>query len=274
MGEDRKIYGTGGGAYKHESLFKSELKAEIIKIDEMKSIQCGLLYILDNVKDAIFSYDNSYKYFQGGTEELLPFLIVNVGSGVSMIKVSTGFGYERVFGTMIGGGTLMGLSNMLLGIDDFETLLKLSEKGDNSKIDMMVKDLYGDSANKYGLEANLISCSFGKVAASVAVRRSKSFENPSEVTIDQPDKFEDEDMAKALVMMIAGNVAHLAALCARIHKIKRVMFTGNYIKNSPINMTEITEALKIWSNGDMECLFLKYDGYLGCIGCIVESFKT
>lgn len=274
LGEEGKIYGTGGGAYKYESQFRAELGADIVRVDEMKSIQAGLLCIISNVKDAIFKYEGSYKFFQGGTEELLPLLIVNIGSGISMVKMSANFDYERVFGSMVGGGTLMGLSNMLLGIDNFESLLELSKKGDNSKVDMMVKDLYGDSANKYGLEANAISCSFGKVAEAVAVRRNKAFEHSPEVTIDQAEDYQDADIARALVVMIAGNIAHLAALCARIHKVKKVMFTGNYIKNSHVNMIELTKALRIWSSGDMDCLFLKYDGFMGSIGCMMESLKA
>ena len=63
-----------------------------------------------------------------------------------MIKVSSsGEKFERVSGTMIGGGTLVGLSNLLTGINDFETILEMSQKGDNSGVDMLVKDIYGDN---------------------------------------------------------------------------------------------------------------------------------
>ncbi len=51
------------------------------------------------------------------------------------------------------------------------------------------------------------------------------------------------------------------------------MFTGNYIRNYPANMDEITKAVGIWSHGTITCLFLKYDGYLGAIGCFLEALK-
>lgn len=48
-------------------------------------------------------------------------MLVSIGSGVSMIKVNPVTGkFERVSGTMIGGGTLVGLSNLLTGISDFD----------------------------------------------------------------------------------------------------------------------------------------------------------
>lgn len=47
-------------------------------------------------------------------------ILVSIGSGVSIIKVSDFASYERVAGTMIGGGTLIGLSNLLTGVRDFD----------------------------------------------------------------------------------------------------------------------------------------------------------
>jgi len=43
-----------------------------------------------------------------------------------MIKVSNNGSFERVSGTMIGGGTLVGLSNLLTGINDFDEIIELS----------------------------------------------------------------------------------------------------------------------------------------------------
>ena len=51
---------------------------------------------------------------------------MSIGSGVSIIKVSDYDKYERVSGTMIGGGTLLGLANLLTGINDFDSICKLA----------------------------------------------------------------------------------------------------------------------------------------------------
>ena len=53
-------------------------------------------------------------------------MLVSIGSGVSMIKVSNGGKFERVSGTMIGGGTLVGLSNLLTGVRDFDEIIDMS----------------------------------------------------------------------------------------------------------------------------------------------------
>lgn len=53
-------------------------------------------------------------------------MLVSIGSGVSIIKVQHNGQFERVSGTMIGGGTLVGLSNLLTGIKDFDQICELS----------------------------------------------------------------------------------------------------------------------------------------------------
>jgi pantothenate kinase len=62
-----------------------------------------------------------------------PYLLVNIGSGVSIIRVDSESSFERIGGTSLGGGTFWGLCNLLTGLMDFDEMLQLSEKGDNTK---------------------------------------------------------------------------------------------------------------------------------------------
>lgn len=50
----------------------------------------------------------------------LPCLLVNIGSGVSIIKVDDYGKFERVSGTSLGGGTLWGLLSLLTEADSFD----------------------------------------------------------------------------------------------------------------------------------------------------------
>lgn len=88
-----------------------------------------------------------------------PCLLVNIGSGVSIIKVDDYGKYERISGTSLGGGTLWGLLSLLTGAETFDgartlldllrpkpdsrqtEMLALSEKGDNANVDMLVGDI-------------------------------------------------------------------------------------------------------------------------------------
>ena len=66
--------------------------------------------------------------------DLYPYLLVNIGSGVSLLKVEGDGQYERVSGSSLGGGTFWGLCRLLTRCKGFDEMLELSMRGDNSKV--------------------------------------------------------------------------------------------------------------------------------------------
>lgn len=53
-------------------------------------------------------------------EKPFPCLVVNIGSGVSIVRVDEDGGFERVSGTSLGGGTLWGLLSLLTDAESFD----------------------------------------------------------------------------------------------------------------------------------------------------------
>lgn len=97
---------------------------------------------------------------------LFPYLLVNIGSGVSFVKVDGEGSFERVSGTNLGGGTFWGLCRLLTRVRSFDEMLELSSQGDSSKVDMLVGDIYGGKDyESIGLTADTIASSFGKVVS-------------------------------------------------------------------------------------------------------------
>ena len=97
---------------------------------------------------------------------LFPYLLVNIGSGVSIIKVDGVGTHERVSGTNLGGGTFWGLCRLLTGVRNFDEMLELSSQGDSASVDMLVGDIYGGrDYEELGLSAGMIASSFGKVVS-------------------------------------------------------------------------------------------------------------
>ena len=97
----------------------------------------GLSFVLKYANNSSFSVAGSptkipteyvdtdrIRSYEEEKESDFPKLLVTIGSGISMIKVNDFNSYERVGGTMIGGGTLLGLSNLLTGINDFDTIIE------------------------------------------------------------------------------------------------------------------------------------------------------
>ena len=170
-----------------------------------------MAFILNHAKEPAFSYrtGEGKKYI---TESLqtFPKLLVSIGSGVSIIKVNDFGSFERVSGTMIGGGTLLGLANLLTGINDFDRILEMSKRGDNSKIDMLVKDIYGNDSPFSGLTGDLLASSFAKVAFDNEFDGKLKFNDISH-------KYKKEDVLNSLVFMISFNIGQLAYMTGQLH---------------------------------------------------------
>jgi pantothenate kinase len=81
-----------------------------------------------------------------------------------MIKINSYNSFERVSGTMIGGGTLLGLSNLMTGEKDFNEIIHRAQQGNNANVDFLVKDIYGDNSKIEGLSGDILASSFAKVA--------------------------------------------------------------------------------------------------------------
>jgi len=132
--------------------------------------------------------------FERNPTPQLPCLLVNIGSGVSIIKVDEDGKFERVSGTSLGGGTLWGLLSMLTPATTFDEMLALSEQGNNDTVDMLVGDIYGTSYTKLGLKSTMIASSFGKV-----FKKGQKKGN-----------FSPEDISKSLLYAISNNIGQIA----------------------------------------------------------------
>jgi type II pantothenate kinase len=185
-----------------------------------------------------------------------PYLVVTIGTGVSVLRVDGPRQYERVSGSTIGGGTYLGLIRLLTDVEDFDDVMRLAERGDPSKVDMMVGDIYGensDALEKLGLPSNLVASSFGKLVAK---------EDPAA-------GLKQEDLARALLMMITNNIGQVAHLNAKLFNTPRIYFVGNFLRHNKISQRRLSYAIHYWSKGEMEALFLEHEGYFGALGAFL-----
>lgn len=140
---------TGGGAHRFYEVFGSELLVEVRREDEMECLIEGLKFLalipdevyyfsdelihsvshpnakLLNGKDGVYERPSPDppKYavtFESNPTPQLPCLLVNIGSGVSIIRVDEDGSFERVSGTSLGGGTLWGLLSLLTPATTFD----------------------------------------------------------------------------------------------------------------------------------------------------------
>mmetsp|Transcript_11782 Transcript_11782/g.22047 ORF Transcript_11782/g.22047 Transcript_11782/m.22047 type:complete len:781 (+) Transcript_11782:107-2449(+) len=190
------------------------------------------------------------------TSDSYPYLLVMIGTGVSVLRVDGPRRHERISGSTIGGGTYWGLCRLLTDVEDFESVLNLAEKGDPSKVDMMVGDIYGEDSNaldKLGLTADVVASSFGKLVAKH----------------DPAAGLKQEDLARALLLMVTNNIGQVAYLNAQLHDTKNIYFVGNFLRHNIISQQRLSYAINYWSRGKMEALFLEHEGYFGALGAFL-----
>lgn len=199
-------------------------------------------------RDAI-SYSSTY-----------PYMLVTIGTGVSVLRVDGPRQHERISGSTIGGGTYWGLMRLLTDVESFDDAMKLAEMGDPSKVDMMVGDIYGknsDALDKLGLTANVVASSFGKLVAK---------DDPAE-------SLTQEDLARALLLMVTNNIGQVSYLNAKLHNTPRIYFVGSFLRENIISQRRLSYAIDYWSKGEMEALFLEHEGYFGALGAFLMSQK-
>jgi type II pantothenate kinase len=252
----------------------------------------GLDFFITEIPNEVFTYtpEEPMHFVQPDLDSIYPYLLVNIGSGVSMIKVSGPHRFERIGGTSLGGGTLWGLLSLLTGARNFNEMLELAEHGDNAAVDMLVGDIYGADYNKIGLKSSAIASSFGKVfkmkrQAETEAEDHGGLSNGDHTDDDDgrpstsssskwqsnPRPFKPEDISRSLLFAISNNIGQIAYLHAEKHKLPTIYFGGSFLGGHHQTMNTLSYAIKFWSKGTMQAYFLRHEGYLGAVGAFLKT---
>ena len=125
----RKIVAAGGGGLRFKEMFRETLQVELVPFKELQAALNGLLFLAEHhpPEGELFTVDE-----QTGQEvdvtwpsPLFPFILVSIGSGVSVIRVDSADSFTRVGGTACGGATFLGLARALTGESDFHKLMEV-----------------------------------------------------------------------------------------------------------------------------------------------------
>ena len=272
---------TGGGAHKYAQMINDLLEIRVLQFDELKCLIRGMHFVMMNYEQECYTYrydddgedgkdaswrrdakDYCRKVHIPYTEihndikgDMFPYLVVSIGSGVSIMKVTAPGDFERVSGTSIGGGTYWGLCRLFTRCSSFEQVLELAEVGNNAEVDMLVSDIYGGNYDQMNLKGSMVASNFGKLVTE---------ENPRE-------GLQEADLAISLLMMITNNIGQVSYLNAILHNCKKIFFVGNFLRNNQISCRRLAFAISFWSKGTMEAMFLEHEGHFGALGAFLES---
>ena len=168
-------------------------------------------------------------------------IIVSMGTGTSFIKANRDK-IERIGGTGVGGGTLLGLSSKFIHVRHFDSIAKLAAEGDLSKVDLTVGDISQNCVTD--MPDSTTAANFGKISDYAA----------------------KGDIAKGLINMILQTIGIMAVFACRIDDTKNVVLCGN--------LTAVPDAQKYFDEikelHGVDFIIPKYAEYATALGAALS----
>ncbi|MDQ1914663.1 type II pantothenate kinase [Paenibacillus sp. GD4] len=173
------------------------------------------------------------------------FILTNVGTGTSIHRVQEQ-GHARVGGTGVGGGTLMGLSQLLTGITDYEAIVSLAASGDRDRIDLKVRHIY--EGTEPPIPGDLTASNFGRLTANVHLLTK-------------------EELLSSVVGLVGETVATASVLAAGQCGSSSVVYIGSsFLNNEPLK-----EVVRYYTDlRGARPIFLDNGQYCGAIGSLLS----
>lgn len=131
-------------------------------------------------------------------------IIVSLGTGTALVYSESGKEPVYLGGTGVGGGTLVGLSKKLLGMDNVEHIEKLAETGDLHNIDIKINALTNQDIAP-GFADSMTASNFGNIS----------------------DIATNSDIALGIINMVFETIGMVSVFAARNFDLKDVVLTGN-----------------------------------------------
>ncbi len=143
-------------------------------------------------------------------------IVVSMGTGTAIIHATKDGKTDYLGGTGVGGGTVVGLSRKMLGMDDIGHIVEIAKDGSLDNVDLRIKDMY-DQKSSIALAENMTAANFGKLS----------------------DLASPGDIALAILNMVFETAGMLAIFAARSKNLHDIVLTGN--------LTSIPQAKEIYA---------------------------
>lgn len=220
-----RLVTTGAGAHRLASLVKTSEPATIA--DEFESWGEGEKVLLRRAD------------FTPST----PHYLVSLGTGTSILRIGQEGRVSRAGGTGLGGGTLRGFAQLLLGQIDHDALTTLAFQGDRRRVDLLVRDLY--PSGEIDLQGDLTASNLGRVASRDA-----------------------RDIANAITGLIGENVGLLAAALSKQEAVPfplDIVYAGSTLRQNVALRDVLAFATSV---GGARARFLPQGEFVGAIGAL------
>lgn len=179
-----------------------------IKLDEIEHVMLtgvGAAYIDEHIyglptsKSEEFIADGLGAKYESKLDRMI---VVSMGTGTSLVKCD-GENIKHIGGIGIGGGTLAGLSRIMLKTDDIKQITNLAKDGNVSKINLLIKDISAKPLP--GLPMSAVASLFSNAKTNAS----------------------REDIAKGLIWMVLQCIGSATILSSLESGIKDFVLIGN-----------------------------------------------
>jgi type II pantothenate kinase len=173
-------------------------------------------------------------------------IITNIGTGTS-IHYMQGDEHERISGTGIGGGTLVGLGALTTGESDFDSIKALAAQGDRSSIDLLVQDIYQGMDTP--ISGTLTASNFGKVGITKDATHPK------------------EDVLATVQGLVGEVITTLSIQLAKERSVDHIVYIGSTLTDNQ----HLKDVISHYTNlKKHKPVFLNYCGFSGAIGALLN----
>ena len=204
------IYGAFGKFTAENGLGLSDIERIMVTGAGSATVQNGIYNLPCRTVPEFSSSGIGGLYLSGLSEAI----VVSMGTGTALIHARRDeerYNIKYLGGTGVGGGTLVGLSRRILGVDSIEHIEQLCADGNLDNIDLRIKDI-SQNHTYHGINENLTAANFGKVS---------DIATPS-------------DLALGIANMVAETVAMLSIFAARSYQLQDIVLIGNLTRIAPI----------------------------------------
>lgn len=131
-------------------------------------------------------------------------LVVSMGTGTAMVHATAGGEMRYLGGTGVGGGTLIGLSKLLVGAESTAHIAELASEGSLANIDLRIKDITARGSMEK-LSGDLTAANFGNVS----------------------DLATKGDISLGVMNMVFETVGMISIFASRSVGVSDIVLTGN-----------------------------------------------
>ncbi|HEY8465047.1 MAG TPA: type II pantothenate kinase [Bacillota bacterium] len=193
------------------------------KVDEFRAIGMGGLFL----------------------SKLSKAIIISMGTGTAFVKADE-TGVRHIGGTGVGGGTLLGLSNLILNVRNFNDLIECAQGGNLAAVDLTIGDISHDVL--VSLPPESTASNFGKLS----------------------DLATKADVALGIINLVFQTIGMMAIFSSRIDNTQDVVLTGN-LTNVPQSKEIFAQLSRLFTINFITPPHAEYATATGAAICYVEG---